>query len=156
MCDPYASSVIFAICCTVACEAGANCLVCFEDGLLSHWKYLIQISLNKYLTFGQLQPPASPVLRRCWETNCGSAAAGWKVAFGLLISDGTTMARKQQKEIFIYMLCLGEPVLAVLWLAFSCALLFSMCGSFLKCETGRGHLEHWILLLAPLGDNIYI
>lgn len=28
-CDPYASSVVFAVCCTMACEAGVNCLVCF-------------------------------------------------------------------------------------------------------------------------------
>lgn len=89
-----------------------------QDALFSCWKSHAQMSLNKHLTFGQLQPPASPVLRRCWELSCGCAAAGWKVTFALLFSDEITMAWKQQKWICIFTLCRREVVLALLWFFF--------------------------------------
>lgn len=52
----------------------------------------MQMSVDKYFAFGRLQPFNSPVLRRCWESKCGCAAAVWKVASDLLFLDRMTMA----------------------------------------------------------------
>lgn len=104
------------LCCAGVCGSWLNFLVCFA--LFSRWKSHVQMSLSKHLTFGQLQPPAPPVPRRCWEPSCGCAAAGWKVTFALLFSDEITMAWKQQKWICIFTLWLREAVLALLWFFF--------------------------------------
>lgn len=65
------------LCCAGVCGSWLNFLVCSTGGFVfSCWKSRVQMSQNKHLTFGQLQPPASPVPRRCWEPSCGCAAAG--------------------------------------------------------------------------------
>lgn len=87
MCDPIRISAVLGF-----VGLGLISWSVLQDALLSCWKSHVEMSLNKHLTFGQLQPPASPVLRRCWEPSCGCAAAGWKVTFALLFSDEITMA----------------------------------------------------------------
>lgn len=105
------------VCCLLLCGLwGCSKLLGLfcRNGLLSDWKNLIQLSLSKYFAFGQLQPLASPVLRRCWESECGCAAAVWKVTFGLFFSAGMIIAWNQWGWIYIYALCLREPVLVAL------------------------------------------
>lgn len=93
--DPYIVSVVFAALWFVRLEW-------IVQPVLQEWFVIwlegscAEMSLNKYFAFGWLQPLASPVLRRCWESKCGCAAAVWKVTSDLLFLDGMTMAWKQQ------------------------------------------------------------
>lgn len=154
-CDPWASSVIFAACCTVACEAGVHCLACFAGWfVISLESSCTDVSEQVFniwtVAASSFSCPEDVLGDELWL--CCSWLEGY-TWFALFRWPSYGM-KSAEINLHIYTVS-GEPVLAVLWFSFFYTLVCCMWVPF-KTWDWRCHLKHWVQILATLDNDIYI